>query len=249
MVTEPNSFGNTESLKDLTKSTNNASSATDPGQHQTESQARSDVTYLGAPLAAHDAGATSAALAPDLALNGIVEEFRLNQVLEQARVVTGATGAVIALVRGEEVVCRASTGPGAPGTGVRLDPRNGLLGSCFQTRQLQQCTDTETDPRVDPAACRHFGLRSIVALPLIDGDELFGVFEIFSSRPNAFSQRDLDSLQALANRILERRKQDGKATTTLSPEGSGSFQNKLDEVVPQGESHASKSNSGFPRRE
>jgi TonB family protein len=43
----------------------------------------------------------------------------------------------------------------------------------------------------------------MVVLPLMDSDELFGVFEIFSSRPHAFGQRDLDSLQTLTDRILE----------------------------------------------
>jgi hypothetical protein len=32
---------------------------------------------------------------------------------------------------------------------------------------------------------------------------MFGVFEILSSRPNAFGQRDLDSLQTLTDRVLE----------------------------------------------
>jgi hypothetical protein len=232
MVAEPNSLEKPEFLKDL-ESINDQLSKPDTGQHQSESPRRSDVSELA------DAGAVDGA--------GI--ESRLNQELEQACLAMGATGAAIALVRGEEIVCHATTGPHSPDIGACVSPRTGLSGSCIQTRQLQQCNDTQTDPRVDPEVCRRLGVRSIVALPLMDGDELFGIVEILSSRPNAFGQHDLDTLQALANRILERRKQDGKATTTLSPEGSGSFQNKLDEVVPQDESHSSKSNSGFPRRE
>jgi hypothetical protein len=146
MVPEPNSFGNPEFLKDL-EFIHEQLSATDLGQHQTESQVRSDVTELADLLAAHGAGAASADPAPDLVLNEIIKEFRLNQVLEQACLATGATGVAIALVRGEEMVCCASTGPQAPDIGVCLDPRTGLSGSCVQTRQLQQCSDTETDPR------------------------------------------------------------------------------------------------------
>ena len=52
-------------------------------------------------------------------------------------------------------------------------------------------SDTEVDPRVDSAASRALGVRSIVVLPLIDGNELFGIIEILSSRPNAFGPRDL----------------------------------------------------------
>ena len=144
---EPNSFGDPEVLKDLEFIDDQLSKA-DLGQDSSESQ-RSDGTELADALAAQR------------------EESRLNQELEQVCLATGATGAAIALVRGEEIVCHATAGPHAPGLGARLDPRNGLSGFCIQTRRLQQCIDTQTDPRVDPETCRNLGVRSIVVLPLM----------------------------------------------------------------------------------
>ncbi len=184
---EPNSFGNPKSRKDL-KSINDQLSTTDLGQRASASQKRVYLNEL-ADLVANNAGA----------------EFRLEQVLEHACIATGATGAAIALVRGEEIVCHATAGPDAPDVGMRLDPRNGLSGACIQTRRLQHCIDTEADSRVDPEASRTLGVRSIVVLPLIEGDKLFGIFEVLSTRPNAFGQRDLDTLQALTNRIVRSR--------------------------------------------
>jgi hypothetical protein len=231
-VKEPNSFGNPEYLKDL-EFINDQLSTTDLGQHQSESEARSGTTEVADALAAHGAG----------------DESRLKPVLEQACLATGATGAAIALVRGEEIVCHATTGPQAPDIGVCLDPRTGLSGSCIQTRQLQQCNDTQTDSRVDPEACRRLGVRSIVALPLIDGDKLFGVFEILSPQPNAFGQRDLDTLRALTDRVVESRRQNWEATATVPRREPGSLPHKLEEVVPQDKSHSSESAPGFQRRE
>lgn len=132
----------------------------------------------------------------------IVEQFRLREILEEACLVTGATGAAIALARGKEMVCRANAGTDAPDLGVCLDLHNGLSGTCIQTRQLQQCTDTETDPRVDRQVCRQLGVRSIAVLPVLQGSELLGVFEVLSSRPNAFGQNELHSLRDLCGRIL-----------------------------------------------
>jgi hypothetical protein len=213
-VDEPNSFGKPEFLKDL-KSVNDPLSTTDPSQQATVFQKSSQLSEL-ADLAAQDAG----------------EEFRLEQELAQACLATGATGAAIALVRGEEIVCHATSGPDAPDIGVRLDPRNGLSGSCIQTRRLQHCNDTETDFRVDPEASRTLGVRSIVVLPLIEGDKLFGIFEVLSSRPNAFEQRDLDTLQALTARIVRNRSQNWESTATASPKELAPFLRKVDEVVP-----------------
>jgi len=177
------------------------------------------------------------------------EESRLNQELEQVCLATGATGAAIALVRGEEIVCHATAGPHAPGLGARLDPRNGLSGSCIQTRRLMQCVDTQTDPRVDPEACWQLGVRSIVVLPLLDGDELFGIVEVLSSRPNAFGQRDLDTLQALTGRIIESRRQNWEATATMPLKEPGSLLHSWRKLFIQDKSHSSESESTLPGRE
>src|SRR6266849_2260527 len=176
---------------------------TDPSQRQTWSEARGEVTNATDLHASQGAGATSADLPADSLPNGSVEGIILANLLEEAQVATGATGAAIALVRGAEMVCCATTGPNAPALGAWLDPDTGLSGRCIQTRELQQCSDTEVDPRVDLEACRRLGVRSIVVVPMMDSDQLFGVFAILSSRPDAFGQRDLDSLQTLTDRILE----------------------------------------------
>jgi hypothetical protein len=230
-VDEPNSFGKSEFLKNI-EPTNDQLLTTELGQHESASHKKSDVDECGS-LAGQDIG----------------EKFRLDQKLEEACLATGAIGAAIALIRGEKIVCHATAGSTAPDIGVCLDPRNGLSGSCIRTRQLQQCNDTETDPRVDPEASRTLGVRSIVVLPLVEGDKFFGIFEVLWSRPNAFGQRDLDTLQALTNRIVESRSQNWEATATVLPGESLPFANKVDEVVPQDTSLSSKLDSALPRRE
>lgn len=152
------------------------------------------LSYLAATLSSHGGGALSADLALDLVLNEIVEETRL---------ATNATGAAIALVREGEIICRATTGPNAPDLGVRLDAHSGLSGACVQTRKWQRCDDAEADPRVDAALCRRLGVRSILVFPVLKGENLLGVVEVFSSRPKAFSDREIQTLQALSRNIVE----------------------------------------------
>jgi TonB family protein len=148
---------------------------------------------LAAALSAHGGGALSADLALDLVLNEIVEH---------ARLATGATAAAIALARGDEIVCRATTGSNAPDLGVQLNVHSGLSGACVQSKKWQRCDDTETDSRVDAEVCRDLGVRSILVFPVVRDDELLGVFEIFSPRPNAFSDREIQTLEALSRSIV-----------------------------------------------
>jgi protein TonB len=148
---------------------------------------------LATALSAHGGGALSADLALDLVLNEIVEH---------ARLATGATAAAIALARGDEIVCRATTGANAPDLGVQLNVHSGLSGACVQSKKWQRCDDTETDSRVNAEVCGGLGVRSILVFPVIKEDELLGVFEIFSPRPNAFSDREIQTLQALSRNIV-----------------------------------------------
>jgi len=144
-------------------------------------------------LSANGGGALSADLALDLVLNEIVEH---------ARLATGATAAAIALARGDEIVCRATTGSNAPDLGVHLNVHSGLSGACVQSKKWQRCDDTETDSRVDAEVCRDLGVRSILVFPVVRDNELLGVFEIFSPRPNAFTDREIQTLEALSRSIV-----------------------------------------------
>jgi TonB family protein len=127
----------------------------------------------------------------------------LTEITQQALLTTRATGAAIALVQGTEMICRATTGGHAPDLGVRLDTTTGLSGACVQSRRVQICSDTEVDPRVDVEACRALGVRSILVAPLLRHETLLGVMELFSPIVRSFGERDIQTLEASAHRILE----------------------------------------------
>jgi protein TonB len=101
------------------------------------------------------------------------------------------------------MICRAATGIHAPDLGTRFSIRSGFSGVCVQTAQPQRCDDTETDSRVDPTLYRRLGIRSILMIPVMRAETLLGLFEIFSPRPSAFSNRDVQTLQALSSRIVD----------------------------------------------
>jgi|HubBroStandDraft_6_1064221.scaffolds.fasta_scaffold64986_3 TonB family protein len=161
------------------------------------SEGGSDLAELAAKVAVHGGGRVSPELSADLAL-----QIVLNQIVEQACLATGAGGAAIALERGGEWVCQASAGRIAPQLGARLDAEAGLSGACVKTRTMQRCDDAQNDPRADTEACRMLGVRSVIILPLLRGGELAGVFEVFSSLPSAFGERDEHTLEALSQRVL-----------------------------------------------
>jgi TonB family protein len=176
--------------------------------HGRSTGSESDLGELAALFTAHAGGNFSAEVAADLAL-----EIVLNEIVEQACLATGATGAAIILERDGEMVCRASSGVNAPEMGSRLGSEPGLTAECFKTRQVQRCEDALTDPRADAEASRSLGVRSVMVFPLQRSGGLVGVLEVFSSQPGAFGERTELTLETLAQRIL---KNLGRAREVLS---------------------------------
>jgi len=131
-------------------------------------------------------------------------DVALKLIVEQACLATGATGAAIALAGKDEMICRATVGATAPAAGTRFEINRGITGACVSTQEIQRCEDALNDPRVDANTSRQLGMRSLILLPLLVQGKVAGVFELFSSRPRAFSDRDEQTLIALSSRVLQK---------------------------------------------
>jgi GAF domain-containing protein len=57
------------------------------------------------------------------------------------------------------------------------------------------CRDAERNPRVAVGSCRRLGVRSILVSPLGHYRRTLGVFEVLSSFPEAFDERDVATMQ------------------------------------------------------
>lgn len=126
----------------------------------------------------------------------------LQLLADRAQYITGANGAAIALRHGKsDMLCRASTGANAPELGALLSTEFGLSGESVRTRLPLRCDDAERDARVNHEVCRHLGIASVVVMPVVNDDEVLGVFELFSGKTNAFSERDLAALQRLSEMV------------------------------------------------
>ncbi|MGD1022099.1 MAG: TonB family protein [Candidatus Sulfotelmatobacter sp.] len=170
----------------------------DEAPRSTGSGSESGLARLAALFSAHGGGRFSQRFSAELAL-----EIVLNEIVEQACLTTGATGAAIVLLRDGEMVCRASSGITAPELGARFDHSSGISGQCIQSRSVQRCEDAQSDPRADIETCLRLGVRSMMLMPLLRNAEPVGIFEIFSARPAAFSDRDQHTLEALAHRVIK----------------------------------------------
>jgi putative methionine-R-sulfoxide reductase with GAF domain len=124
-------------------------------------------------------------------------ESALRLLANQARMMTRASGAALALASGTEMVCRASSGD-APPVGARFHAGSGFSGACVRTATLQRCDDSEVDSSVDRETCRLLGVRSMIATPVIANGTVIGLLEVFSPEAHCFHDSDSATLRRLA---------------------------------------------------
>lgn len=103
-----------------------------------------------------------------------------------------ATGAVIEMREGDEMVARAAINHAHDcHIGCRLPVAGSLSDACLNSGEPLLCNDTEEDERVNREACRASKVRSMVVLPIPLQGVNVGVLKVFSSQSHAFDEQDL----------------------------------------------------------
>lgn len=127
----------------------------------------------------------------------------MKMAVEQACEATGAPGAVVELAEGDEMVYTVTAGSLVGTEGVRLPRMGSLTGEAVRLEKVLISVDTETDDRVDRAACRRVRARSMVVVPLVERHRVEGVLKVVSDRACAFSDNDVFLLEQLAQFIAK----------------------------------------------
>jgi len=144
----------------------------------------------------------------------------------RAQAYANASGAAIALPGAApgEMICRAASGSRAPDVGSVLRLDGTFTGLCVESGKLLRCDDTELETRVDLAAARALGVRSIMVAPIGKSGSVRGVFALFSFTPNAFTPTHEAVLKTLADEVmalLSKAARSSAARVTVPPASEG----------------------------
>ncbi|MGB3633734.1 MAG: PAS domain S-box protein, partial [Rubrobacteraceae bacterium] len=129
------------------------------------------------------------------------QESVMKLIVERSQELTEADGAVVEMIEGEELVYTNASGNARDHIGLRLNYSSSISGECIRRREILRSDDTLQDPRVNQAAIRQTGARSLIVVPLYHRQEIVGVLKVFSTKPQAFGNRDVDTLQLMAGLI------------------------------------------------
>lgn len=113
--------------------------------------------------------------------------------------ISAAEGVAIGLVSDQSITYVCGAGAGRSPVGARVDLDASLAGLAIQTGRILRSNNTQSDPRVDDAACRGLSVVSLVCIPLSRSNEMYGVLAVNASGTDAFSDADVAVLARLAD--------------------------------------------------
>src|SRR5215472_15018323 len=124
-------------------------------------------------------------------------------IAQRAQAFTNASGTAIALSEGNpaEIICRARAGSSAPEVGTALPVEGTFTGLCIQSGKELRFDGAENDVRVDKAAIRALGIRSMVVIPIKEEGRVVGVLAVFAPTAHAFSITHVVVLKTMADQI------------------------------------------------
>jgi diguanylate cyclase (GGDEF)-like protein/PAS domain S-box-containing protein len=133
-----------------------------------------------------------------IASAGLDFESVMRVVCERTQELTQADGTAIQLLDGEELYYGAVLGLLASRRDFRTKLDRSLSGWCIARGEVAKCDELLEDERVDPRGARELGVRSMIVVPLLHGDETVGVLQALSKEPGYFTDRDVRTLELLA---------------------------------------------------
>lgn len=119
-------------------------------------------------------------------------------VTQRAVELTGAPGATLQMLDGDEVIVAAAAGFGSELLATRLPARGNPVRGCVAGGQAESTDDTLVDPRCNQEVARTTGIRSLAMAPLRREGIVIGGLQVQSPDPGGFATGTETTLELLA---------------------------------------------------
>ena len=139
----------------------------------------------------------------DVALSHLDLDELLGELLVRVRDALDANTCAVLLLdtATDELVARAATGiEEEVEQGVRIPVGGGFAGRVAATRHPVFLPDVDHADVLNPIL-REKGIKSLLGVPLLLGDEVLGVLHVGTLTPRFFSSEDIELLQLVADRV------------------------------------------------
>jgi GAF domain-containing protein/ribosomal protein L37E len=159
-----------------------------------EAAAKDDYTGILAQIveAQHQIQLRHLALDPAMAL-----------IVERIVDIAKAAGASIGILEGRNLRYRASAGFRTLPVGTEVLLEKALCAASLRVGDVIRCTDVNPEFLIDAAECKRRGIQSLICVPIYHNGQTAGGLEVYYSKTEAFSERDVHTCQLMAGLVTE----------------------------------------------
>jgi hypothetical protein len=143
-------------------------------------------------------------------------------VARRIREITGANGAAIGILEGEDLEYFAAAGSASGELGSRAPFELSLAAECLHTGLVLRCPNAESDARLRPELCSPLNIRALIAVPILFAAKVAGVLELHFAQAGAFQEQDVRTCQLLASLLAEAIGKDKEKDKAKEAESSAS---------------------------
>jgi diguanylate cyclase len=134
----------------------------------------------------------------EIAAAGADVDAVMQLVLARSQALTGADGAMVSLVEGEELLTRAASGISAGLVGRRRPLRETVARFAIEGGVPLLISDCETDPRINRELQKLTGDKSLICVPLFQGGDVIGALNVLSSADARLTERDRQTMEMVS---------------------------------------------------
>jgi GAF domain-containing protein/ribosomal protein L37E len=114
-----------------------------------------------------------------------------------------AAGASIGILDGRNLHYRASAGFRTLPVGTDVPLEKALCAASLRVGDVIRCADVNPEFLIDAAECKRRGIQSLICVPIYHDGKTAGGLEVYYSKTNAFTERDVHTCQLMAGLVTE----------------------------------------------
>ena len=127
----------------------------------------------------------------------------LDLIADRARIVAGATGVAIGLLKANQLVYLAGSGSAAKYVGQYVTAVLSVSAHKGARKEILRVENAETDPRIEAAICRHRDAKALLIVPIYRERAVAGVMEVLFGGPHVFQDREMRTYWVMASLVEE----------------------------------------------
>jgi GAF domain-containing protein len=124
-------------------------------------------------------------------------------IVERIVDIARAAGASIGILDGRNLRYRASAGFRTLPVNTEVLLEKALCAASLRVGDVIRCADVNPEFLIDAAECKRRGIQSLICVPIYHNGQTAGGLEVYYSKTEGFSERDVHTCQLMAGLVTE----------------------------------------------